>query len=363
MIINECRDYYRSLLMESPFSPTSSFCSKRMLDTYISSNLFFSYGNVNYSNYQYNSNNYLFRKLMVVSGCVEAGIVGVVSHLARAILYGIPMACIGKKYHFKADLYRVVRDLQEGLGWIVTLFHDRAGSYLVQESIFHRKCYDQFEKLRAIPPLSDEVLQQRGIPYASRKQLRAIFPYRDEEDKRRFALVPHSQIQSLLSKLEDDQLCLISIDQIKVLDLSQLDSKKLFYLFYGKIPSLMHEEAERRFSTLFPHQIQPILSTILEDDVYSLENLITPAQLQALDLSFCSKRALRCLFDEEDPFEEGKRRFAWLTRQQVQSLLIKLEEYQLKYITPIQRNGLDLSHLSPRQRHLLPVSNRRQRRL
>lgn len=97
-------------------------------------------------------------------------------HLGQAILCGLArlLACDNK--HLHAHLYTVVMDLQEAFGWIITLFNDKLGSYLVQESLFHKECYSL--SLKPIKP---------GAAYETQSDESTSDTFAAEERKRRDA--------------------------------------------------------------------------------------------------------------------------------------------------------------------------------
>jgi hypothetical protein len=136
-------NYFSALKLDPQWS------SKQKIEKHIRENhLHFSYGNATYASYEkkYESRCYLQRKIRAIPAALLTGTIHVIYHLAKAVLYGIPKACLGEGRHFKANIYRLTRDMEEALGWLVTLFDDKRGSYLVQESLFHKECYHYFEK-------------------------------------------------------------------------------------------------------------------------------------------------------------------------------------------------------------------------
>lgn len=67
------------------------------------------------------------------------GLLKVVYHLVLTVL-SIPVACYDSKYA-KANLFNMGRDFQEVYGRLKTICDDEEGSYHVQESQFHKDCY------------------------------------------------------------------------------------------------------------------------------------------------------------------------------------------------------------------------------
>lgn len=106
----------------------------------------FTYGNVNFQKFtdKYIVEGWFGRKIIALPPIV-LGTVKAVYHLAEAILGGLIIHSSDTKY-LKSKLFCVARDLQESFGWLATLFSDKYGQYHVQESRFHKLCYDCFLK-------------------------------------------------------------------------------------------------------------------------------------------------------------------------------------------------------------------------
>ena len=105
----------------------------------------FTYGSVTYSQFSqfYNPKGWLLRKVTALPQAAWSGIIKTTCHLALAILIGIPSLMLQRRT-FKSNLYCAIRDVQESYGHIVSIFNDRFGSYQIQESQFHKKCYNAF---------------------------------------------------------------------------------------------------------------------------------------------------------------------------------------------------------------------------
>lgn len=134
----------------SAFKLDSGLSSKNEVEKYIKEKpQRFSYGHVTYPDYdaEYKSGGYVQRKMIAIPSALIAGIVKLIYHFAIGIFVGIPKACCGENKYLKVAAYRMVRDLEEALGWIITLFNDKRGTYLVQESLFQKECYSYFEKI------------------------------------------------------------------------------------------------------------------------------------------------------------------------------------------------------------------------
>jgi len=125
---------------------TAWFSSDKKLEEQIEDNVqLFSYGEMNYQSFEgkYSSENYRKRKVIAIPHALLSGVIKPIYHLAQAIPL-IPQLIFGKRNQSVVPIYRVARDMEESSGWIVTLFHDKLGSYIVQESRFQQQCYSYF---------------------------------------------------------------------------------------------------------------------------------------------------------------------------------------------------------------------------
>jgi hypothetical protein len=97
-------------------------------------------------------------------------------HLVCALFIGIPKAlcCKAGTKSLKLHSFYVVRDLQAGLGAIITLFNNRYGFYLNQKSLFHKEMYDYVTKEK---PMPSQLIPPEGQPDKAatfEEQLKAI---------------------------------------------------------------------------------------------------------------------------------------------------------------------------------------------
>jgi hypothetical protein len=79
-----------------------------------------------------------------IKNCGYLLIVGVVSALAKAIFLGIPKVFTDRGDYLKAHLFFVIRNSEEIFGRVMAHFNALYGQYLVQESQFHKTCYELF---------------------------------------------------------------------------------------------------------------------------------------------------------------------------------------------------------------------------
>ncbi|MGK5594907.1 MAG: J domain-containing protein [Parachlamydiaceae bacterium] len=93
-------------------------------------------------NKKYSEGWWFGRKVIALPAALWSGTVKTTYHLAKAIIIGsVKGSSDGRKY-FKAQLFYVGRDFQESIGWLISFFNDRYGQYHIQESGFHKTCYN-----------------------------------------------------------------------------------------------------------------------------------------------------------------------------------------------------------------------------
>src|SRR5690606_2790312 len=120
-------------------------------------------------------------------------------------------------------------------------------------------------------------------------QVNKLFCYIDgKEEKRRFALLSIGQVQTILGKLGEYQLKLISDDHLKELDLSDLSPERLQKLFCY----IDGKEEKKRFACVPVDQVQAILGKLGEHQL----KLISDNQLNKLDLKDMPADRLQKLF-------------------------------------------------------------------
>lgn len=131
-----------------------------------SEKVLFKHGDVNFEDVKklYTSEGWLGRKVRALPNALGSGIVKTIYHLAVAVIIGIPGAFFDGGKFFQAQIYKIVRDLQEALGYIVLVFNDRLGLYLIEESQFQKTCYDIVPFIRSSPnePLEGEFMEEAG---------------------------------------------------------------------------------------------------------------------------------------------------------------------------------------------------------
>ncbi|MFA6915360.1 MAG: hypothetical protein WC222_03105 [Parachlamydiales bacterium] len=378
---------------------TSGLKSAQELEKHIKENpQSFSYGDATFPKYEgyYQSKGSTQRKIVAIPLAIFSGLVKSIYHLAKAIFYGIPRACIGDGSHFFANIYRFTRNLEEALGWIVTLFNDKRGSYLIQESLFHNACYSYFEEqlMRSVSGsisykshFSFTLVNGVEIPYFMEAREITLLNFSEMGNEEQQATIEKFKLkdsidalggqEAFFQKLTDANKKMLAL--VNVIDLKMnINTSKTKYalvtdeefrsLTLNQVQDASTEQITFISKRLEEFRDEPALSKI-PDDILSIPvikfrtlpgskitdlveiipanifSFFTDIQIQEVDLVKASQAQLQKLFRYIDGVEE-KRRFALMSSDQVQAILSKLDEYSLKLISDEQLKKLDLTVLS-----------------
>ncbi len=107
----------------------------------------FQYGSVKYDQFaqSHSLEGRHYRQACALPLALWTGIVLTTYHVAMAIIVGTPKALAGDDRTLLAHYFSVSRNAQEALGYLAILaFQDTYGTYLVQDSHFHKTCYESF---------------------------------------------------------------------------------------------------------------------------------------------------------------------------------------------------------------------------
>ncbi len=137
MGIEFCKSQYYKAQAQDP-----NFADDRAIASFAKEHPQFHYGNVSFQSFckEYSEEKWMLRKVIAIPYALLTGIL--------RTIYDLIVAVLKLRQDFQSSklaCYRAARDLQEGAGWLVTLFNDKYGSYLIQKSYFHRQCYDSIE--------------------------------------------------------------------------------------------------------------------------------------------------------------------------------------------------------------------------
>jgi hypothetical protein len=198
------------------------------------------------------------------------------------------------------------------------------------------KIIDELSSFR-IYLISDDQLKRLDLSKLKENLIRKMFNEANSlnENKRRFALLPVDLVNKILDKLCTSQMNLISDDQLKGLDFSKLTKNHIEQMF-DRTNGL--SENKRRFALLPVDQINKILDIL---DNYQM-SLISDDQLKGLYFSkltenlIFTENLIRKIFDRTNSLSEDKRRFALLSKEQVNAIFDKLDDYQKTLISDSQ---------------------------
>jgi hypothetical protein len=103
-----------------------------------------------YSNF-YTASGWFGRKIIAIPAAAWAVIIKTLYHLANAIFCGLPRIPSDGGLYFKAQIFSIVRDLQESFGRILSIFQDRSGLFHIQQAQFYKSCYECFYEDDTVP--------------------------------------------------------------------------------------------------------------------------------------------------------------------------------------------------------------------
>ncbi len=124
----------------------AEFDSEEKILAHAKNNQDFTVGNVTLNEYDtiFKGKGWFGRKIIALPKAAIAGAIKTTYHIALAVIVGSFSAISDDGAYFKAQIFCVIRDLEEAAGWVVGLVYDKLGQFLVQESLFHKSCYEAF---------------------------------------------------------------------------------------------------------------------------------------------------------------------------------------------------------------------------
>ncbi|MFN4173862.1 MAG: hypothetical protein ACK4HV_02000, partial [Parachlamydiaceae bacterium] len=122
------------------------FDSEEKILAHAKNNQDFIVGNVTLKEFEreFKSKGWLGRKIIALPKAAIAGAIKTTYHIALAVIVGSFSTISDDGAYFKAQIFCVLRDLEEAAGWATGLVYDKLGQFLVQESLFHKSCYEAF---------------------------------------------------------------------------------------------------------------------------------------------------------------------------------------------------------------------------
>lgn len=177
-MFTDCSSYYNALAKQSTFNE-NVFQSEIKLDL--------PKREISYHDYcaEYQPKKVAFRKIIAIPMAFFAGLIKTIYHLACAILLGIRDAIKRKGNGFRANIYKISCDFKEAAGYVVTLFNDRRGSYIIQKSTFNKICSDAFQatsiaEQKLIRAISEQATMSRPLVVPTHKPRPPTPPIRVE---------------------------------------------------------------------------------------------------------------------------------------------------------------------------------------
>ncbi len=306
-------------------------------------------------------------------------------HIALALLNTVK----GNFTLARSNIYALARDLQEAGGWFLKIFHDKLGSYVVQRSLFQKSCYELFEaRQNQTPRSSKAVLIRNGITIPTWAYVLTLKSFKDMDDVDRadaikdLGAVPvQANIEKLklgekdffqrLDAASDKALglltfadliaypeyvpyALLSDDEFTSMKLSDIQGAQKFIgkrLKHFKSEELSSEPLKEGVEEITILELYNASGSVINNRLAEIPSkalcLLTEEQLPQLDLSRLAKRKIKALFGSFLA-PESRKRFACLSGEQVQSMLLSLGAY-LILVSKQQLSQLDLSVLKTKE--------------
>ncbi|SCA58582.1 Uncharacterized protein AB751O23_AF_00180 [Chlamydiales bacterium SCGC AB-751-O23] len=223
--------------------------SNREICKFAKQNLFFKYTNVNHQafNAQYSPDGWMGRKFIAIPATLFSGLVKTTYHLAKAIFIGIPKAIFPRSRYFTAQIFHIGRDFQEAFGRFSSLFNDRFGQFHIQESQFHKSCYD-------LTPTQHNGLDahtEYGVWITNFAEKTSLFDYKAKTLEERCDLETLSSLETTTIQISDTQSLILDdiLEQLGDDTLKNLYLKDLVIPFeYSSLKYALLSEEE--FSAL-----------------------------------------------------------------------------------------------------------------
>lgn len=360
------------------FPPISSFTStEEVKEQLLDQPLRFAYDRKSYSQFYYtpqkmNPFQILLAKAAIIS-LAAAGIIGTVYYLAKTIFS--VLTCLGQnKATLKANFFLVLRGLEFVGGSLVALFHDKLGAFLVQDAIFHRKCYQLYLKESPFVnktrlTLADQAALKETLSHLSQMpsdQQQALINRLGFKVSNDFSKKLQSANPEVLNKvtIEDLKKAPQHIETWMLMSDEDFRDKTLASLcdaIPGRIIELIQWRATQLATALPAEGVSedisklPIVcfSSLAINRIHEAiqctsisRELITKEQIQRLDVCNTPLDVIYNLFTSHRS-DTSEKYFAWLFPRQVQAML-NIDEMRpniLRLISAKQFEELDLGRL------------------
>lgn len=203
-------EYYQAVKKEKSFATLRNGDS---ISAFALKNPQFQYGDVSYSDFskQFKDEAWLGRKVIAIPAALWAS-VKVLYHMCRLVFDLVKAIFTQDTSHLKTYCFRTVRDMEEAFGRIVSLFHDKFGSYHVQQAAFHQQCYDCFGgDLATIadpedpPPPVDNMITEHGVQYLSSAIGVSLLTFKEASPEERAELIQKYGLQQCIHDWEIEQ--------------------------------------------------------------------------------------------------------------------------------------------------------------
>ncbi len=285
-------------------------------------------------------------------------------HLVKAVchyvkmFFEIPRSLYYRDLRYsKVEFYHSLRCVQASLGFLLILFHDKCGSFLVGESMFQRSCYNDFEKTHGwVPSLTLGAF--KDLPDREKSLILRKFLKRDVEEV--FEKLRHAEdavlervtLRACLEKPDILDAALLSERELNALTLSEVGRAGSLDLIVERLKSKRGEETNIPDTTRTMEDIpisRLILAPASDPNMRALLRTISAGVLKQFVL-FARKEQIEEIslrsFEETlgELFTPNDREFFSLfTADQISVIIDKLNSNQLAFITDEQLKGFHSS--------------------
>lgn len=307
----------------------------------------YQYGNPSYDEFsrRYSGEGFLKRKVIALPKFFRIIFVKTLMH----ILITLNKSLKKKRNTAKLNFYKVIRDIEEASGWLITIFHDKIGSYLVQESKFQKKCYSHHRHLLKKEEISkirfNDLLENIKKNCWNKEALDRSFIY-SKKGKENYLSLKNDHLHNILIENQSSYYFdSLSMEQCRVLNYSLFTKEIILKIFKN------NELGKKRFEILSEDLKLLIIKKFQVDDLWSMPkeiqlkylNAMKPEDYKNLDFKKLNLNILVLLFNLNS--NERKSSVKYLTPFQIQDIILRIKENQFwffKLITKKQLKRLDL---------------------
>jgi hypothetical protein len=182
------------------------------------------------------------QKLIALPLAFWSVVVKIIYHVCKGIFLTMTCEFMDKNRYLIAHGFHVLRDVHESYGYVMSIFNEKYGNFIIQKCQFHRDCYNMFIAYTTLIVQTKLALSknQKNIKLSalSKEVIASIFPRlkskSDPEEaiqKEWFSNFTSEDVMTAIKKrlLSNHHARLISKQQINGINLSELKSLQLSF--------------------------------------------------------------------------------------------------------------------------------------